>query len=69
MKNLGKIDTAVRAVGGFAALSAGILHTSWWGLGGLAVVLTSVVRWCPIYATFGLSTKRVRSAAEITKEA
>jgi hypothetical protein len=69
MKNIGTIDTAVRAVGGFAALSAGILHTSWWGLGGLVVVLTSVVRWCPVYATFGLSTKRARSASEIIKEA
>jgi hypothetical protein len=66
MKNIGNVDTTVRAIGGFAALSVGILHTSWWGLGGLAVVLTSVVRWCPVYAVFGFSTKRVRAASEVT---
>jgi hypothetical protein len=54
--NIGSIDRLVRIVIGLALLGAGIVLHSWWGLVGLVPLLTAVVRFCPAYVPFGLST-------------
>lgn len=54
--NIGSIDRLVRIVIGLALLGAGIVLHSWWGLVGIVPLLTAVVRFCPAYVPFGLST-------------
>jgi hypothetical protein len=56
--NVGKIDRALRIVLGLAIILAGIYFKSWWGAVGLIPILTGIIRWCPVYALFGLSTCR-----------
>jgi len=54
--NIGTADRAVRIIAGVAILAAGYFVGSWWGLIGLLPILTAVVRICPAYLPFGLST-------------
>jgi hypothetical protein len=58
-KNLGSWDQVVRiflALGMFGWYLAG--GSRWWALGGLILLATVLMRWCPIYASCGLSTRR-----------
>lgn len=57
-KNVGNIDRGIRIVAGLAIGAAGIYYNSWWGLVGLIPILTALVRTCPLYLPFGLSTLR-----------
>jgi hypothetical protein len=54
--NVGSIDRILRLVLGCALLGAGYYYKSWWGLIGLLPILTGLVRFCPAYLPFGLST-------------
>ena len=54
--NIGPIDRVVRIVAGLAILGAGYYFRTWWGLVGILPMLTAVVRFCPAYVPFGLST-------------
>ncbi len=54
--NIGSIDRIIRVLIGLAILGAGLAYHSWWGLIGLVPLLTAVVRFCPAYLPFGLST-------------
>jgi hypothetical protein len=54
--NIGSIDRVIRIVAGFAILAAGYYLKSWWGLIGLAPILTAVFRFCPAYLPFGFNT-------------
>lgn len=57
--NVGGIDRAGRIVAGVALLAFAALSTSdyrWWGLVGVIPLLTGLVRWCPLYAPFGIRT-------------
>lgn len=58
--NVGGIDRVLRAVVGLAILGAGVYFKSWWGLLGLLPLATAVVRFCPAYLPFGISSCRVR---------
>ena len=55
-KNIGDVDRVVRIVLGLAIIGAGIYYKSWWGALGALPILTAVVRWCPAYLPFGIST-------------
>lgn len=55
--NVGGIDRIIRAVAGMAIIGAGIWFQSWWGLIGLVVLGTAIVRFCPAYFPFKLSTR------------
>ncbi|HWH75681.1 MAG TPA: DUF2892 domain-containing protein [Methylibium sp.] len=55
--NVGGLDRGLRIVGGAALLGltlAGVIGP--WGLIGIVPLLTGVLRWCPAYKLFGLST-------------
>ncbi len=55
--NVGGLDRGLRIVGGTALLGlalAGVIGP--WGLIGIVPLLTGVLRWCPAYKLFGLST-------------
>ena len=54
--NVGSIDRILRLVLGCALLGAGYYYKSWWGLIGLLPILTGLVRFCPAYLPFGMST-------------
>jgi len=56
--NVGSVDRIVRIIVGCALLGAGCYFKSWWGLIGLGPILTGLVRFCPGYLPFGLSTCR-----------
>lgn len=58
--NVGGMDRALRAVIGLAGLAAGVYFKSWWGLLGLVPLATAVVRFCPAYLPFGVSSCRTR---------
>lgn len=58
--NVGGMDRALRAVIGLAWLAAGVYFKSWWGLLGLVPLATAVVRFCPLYLPFGVSSCRTR---------
>jgi len=54
--NVGGIDRKLRIVLGSIIVLAGIYFQSWWGLLGIMVVLTGIIRLCPAYLPFGFST-------------
>ncbi|HET9337557.1 MAG TPA: DUF2892 domain-containing protein [Casimicrobiaceae bacterium] len=57
--NVGGIDRAVRIVVGLALLSLFFVlegNARWWGLAGVAMLATGLIRWCPAYLPFGFST-------------
>lgn len=54
--NIGSADRVVRVVVGLVILVVGIFCRSWWGLIGLIPLLTAVVRYCPLYVPFGITT-------------
>lgn len=54
--NIGSIDRVIRVIVGLGLLGAGFYLKSWWGLIGFLPLLTAVIRFCPAYVPFGLST-------------
>jgi hypothetical protein len=54
--NVGGVDRAARIVVGLAAIGAGMFFKSWWGALGAVPLITGLVRWCPAYIPFGVST-------------
>lgn len=56
--NLGNADRIIRGILGLAMIAAGIYYQSLWGAIGVIPLGTALIRWCPIYLPFGLSTLR-----------
>ena len=54
--NVGGFDRILRVILGLGILGAGYYYHTWWGLVGLVPLLTAIVRFCPAYLPFGLST-------------
>lgn len=54
--NVCGIDRFLRIINGLALLGAGFYFKSWWGLLGLAPLLTAILRFCPLYWPLRLST-------------
>ena len=59
-KNMGITDRWIRIVLGIVIGAVGIYFKTWWGLVGLLPILTGLIRSCPLYLPFGLSTIRQR---------
>ena len=57
-QNVGGIDRTLRIIGGLAIIGWGVYAQNWWGAVGLVPLLTALIGWCPLYAPFGLSTKK-----------
>lgn len=57
-KNIGISDRWIRVVLGLAIGAAGVYFKSWWGLIGLVPLATALIRTCPLYLPFGISTRR-----------
>jgi hypothetical protein len=59
--NVGGVDRIVRIVVGLALLSLVFVidgANRWWGLVGLPLLATGLLRWCPAYLPFGIKTCR-----------
>jgi hypothetical protein len=54
--NIGKTDRIFRVVLGLTIMAAGLYYQSWWGAVGLLPLLTAIIRFCPAYLPFGIST-------------
>lgn len=57
-QNVGNTDRLLRIVAGLVVLGLGLYFQSWLGLIGLVFVATGVIRFCPAYLPFGISTKK-----------
>ncbi|MDZ7725519.1 MAG: DUF2892 domain-containing protein [candidate division KSB1 bacterium] len=57
-KNIGKIDTIIRVILGLALLGLGVYLKTWWGLIGFIPLLTVLLKWCPLYVPFKISTRK-----------
>jgi len=61
--NVGGMDRVVRIIAGLAILSLYFVlegPTRWWALAGLVVLATGVIRWCPAYLPFGISSSKAK---------
>ncbi|HEY5308630.1 MAG TPA: DUF2892 domain-containing protein [Casimicrobiaceae bacterium] len=61
--NVGGIDRAVRIIAGLAILSLYFVlegPARWWALAGLVPIATGVIRWCPAYLPFGISSSKAK---------
>ena len=60
MQNVGTLDRIIRVIVGATLLALVFLgpHTPW-GWIGLAVMLSGVIGWCPLYSLLHISTKPV----------
>ncbi len=59
--NVGGADRVARIVVGIALLSLFFLlegGARWWGLVGVVLIATGLLRWCPAYIPFGIKTCR-----------
>ena len=55
--NVGTLDRIARIVVGLVLLSLIFVGPkSLWGLVGLVLLVTGILKWCPLYSVFGLST-------------
>lgn len=57
-QNIGTVDRIVRIVLGLAIAAAGIYFRNWLGLIAIIPLATALVRVCPLYMPFGISTCR-----------
>ena len=61
LKNVGSIDQGIRIIAGIALLSLIYFIEGpwrWIGLVGADLIITGFVRWCPIFATLGISSNK-----------
>ena len=57
--NVGGVDKILRIVVGLGLLSLILIlegNARWWGLIGIVPIATGLLRWCPAYIPFGIST-------------
>lgn len=59
--NVGTTDRILRVIVGFVILGLGYFYGSWLGLIGIVPILTGIVRFCPAYLPFGISTCEVKA--------
>lgn len=60
-KNVGHIDRLVRIIVGTGLLALVFIldgNVRWFGLAGIAPLLTATFRWCPAYRLLGVSSCR-----------
>jgi hypothetical protein len=63
-RNVGNMDRTIRLAAGSLIIVAGLYLQSWWGVLGLVPIVTALIRWCPLYALFGINTCRYDKKAD-----
>lgn len=56
--NIGKADRLIRIIAGLGLITWGIATQNPWGAIGLVPILTGLIRWCPAYVPFKISTNK-----------
>ncbi|WP_274365090.1 YgaP family membrane protein [Paenibacillus thermotolerans] len=56
--NVGKTEQALRIAVGASIVMAGLYYKKWWGLLGLAPIVTGATRYCPANAVLGIDNCR-----------
>jgi hypothetical protein len=59
-RNMSNTDRSIRIALGLVIIGIAGWLGSWWGLVGVVLVGTGLIRWCPIYKLLGISTLRAR---------
>ena len=54
--NVGGTDRIIRIILGVVVILAGFYFKSWWGVVGILLIVTGLIRLCPAYIPFGFST-------------
>lgn len=54
--NIGSLDRLLRIIIGVIILGLGYYYRSYWGLIGIVPIFTAIIRWCPLYVPFNIST-------------
>ncbi|MBA2939740.1 DUF2892 domain-containing protein [Paenibacillus sp. CGMCC 1.16610] len=59
--NVGKTEQVLRIAIGSAIVVAGTYYKKWWGLIGIAPIVTGTTRYCPLNAVLGISNCKADS--------
>jgi len=59
-KNVGSSDRTIRVIAGLIVIFIGIYFKSWRGVVGVLPIATAMLRWCPAYLPFGISTCKTK---------
>jgi len=54
--NVGNVDRVIRIAVGAGLVAYAAITGAWWGWLGLIPLGTALIRWCPAYLPFGIST-------------
>jgi len=54
--NVGNVDRVIRIAVGAGLVAYATITGAWWGWLGLIPLGTALIRWCPAYLPFGIST-------------
>lgn len=58
--NVGKTEQIIRILLGITIVSLGVYYKNWWGVIGLAPIITGIIRYCPLNDILGVSTCKNR---------
>ncbi|MEI6093194.1 MAG: DUF2892 domain-containing protein [bacterium] len=54
--NIGSFDRLLRIIVGVIILGLGYYYKSYWGFIGIIPIITALIKWCPLYIPFNIST-------------
>ncbi len=54
--NVGGTEKSIRIIVGIVIIAAGIFLRSWWGIIGLAPLITGAIGYCPLSQALGTNT-------------
>jgi len=54
--NVGRTDRTLRIIVGLMIIGWGVATQNIWGVVGIVPLLTGIIRWCPAYVPFRIST-------------
>ena len=56
--NVGKTDKLLRMIVGIVIAILGVIYNSWFGLIGVIILATAIIRFCPAYLPFNIDTSK-----------
>lgn len=54
--NVGNTDRIIRIAAAMVIFAIGLYFQSWWGAIGMVPLITAIIRWCPAYSLFGITS-------------
>ncbi|CAA7602004.1 Protein of unknown function (DUF2892) [Acididesulfobacillus acetoxydans] len=58
--NVGTTERVIRIAAGIVILLAGLVYRNWWGIVGLAPLITGAIAYCPVSKILGINTCKPR---------